>query len=94
MGDLNILFFKNIISGVLLQLECHYLWCVYVVKFIFLIGSLYDDSEHYFWYHHSPGDRVDVYDPDTLDKVGALWTAVSYVAADVSFRLPQQTKDP
>ncbi|KAB7506175.1 Carboxypeptidase Q [Armadillidium nasatum] len=53
-------------------------------------GSLRADTDTYFWYHHSNGDHIEVYDSTNLDKVAALWTSVAYVAADISFRLPQQ----
>ncbi|RXG68495.1 Carboxypeptidase Q [Armadillidium vulgare] len=53
-------------------------------------GSLKADTDTYFWYHHSNGDHIEVYDSTNLDKVAALWTSVAYVAADISFRLPQQ----
>ncbi|KAB7502915.1 Carboxypeptidase Q, partial [Armadillidium nasatum] len=52
-------------------------------------GSLMNENDHYIWYHHSSGDRIDVYNSTHLDEVAALWTAVSYVAADVTFFLPQ-----
>ncbi|RXG53778.1 hypothetical protein Avbf_11858 [Armadillidium vulgare] len=52
-------------------------------------GSLMNENDHYIWYHHSSGDRIDVYNSPLLDEVAALWTAVSYVAADVTFHLPQ-----
>ncbi|KAB7506483.1 hypothetical protein Anas_08735 [Armadillidium nasatum] len=54
-------------------------------------GSLNSESDRYFWFHHSNGDRIEVYNSTHLDQVAALWTAVSYVTADVSFRLPQPT---
>ncbi|KAL7634049.1 UNVERIFIED_CONTAM: hypothetical protein RMT77_015374 [Armadillidium vulgare] len=55
------------------------------------IGSLNSETDRYFWYHHTNGDRIEVYNSTHLDQVAALWTAVSYVTADVSFRLPQRS---
>lgn len=50
-------------------------------------------NEKYFWFHHSQGDRMDVLDPDNLDKATALWAAVSYVIADLSDEFPNEYKN-
>ncbi|KAB7500958.1 hypothetical protein Anas_12879 [Armadillidium nasatum] len=62
-----------------------------IVSLTTLLGSLNSETDRYFWYHHTNGDRIEVYNSTHLDQVAALWTAVSYVTADVSFRLPQPT---
>ncbi|XP_076030561.1 carboxypeptidase Q-like [Oratosquilla oratoria] len=52
-------------------------------------GSLYNANDEYFWFHHSDGDTMSVEDSDTLDRCTALWTAVAYVAADISATFPR-----
>jgi len=47
------------------------------------IGSLHQDPNNYFWFHHTEGDRLEVEDPRTLDKITALWASAAYVAADI-----------
>lgn len=56
-------------------------------------GSLLNANDKYFWFHHSQGDRMDVLDPDTLDKATALWAAVSYVIADLSDEFPNEYRN-
>jgi len=52
------------------------------------IGSLINDNDRYFWFHHSDADTMSVEDSDTLDRCTALWTAVAYVTADMNIDLP------
>jgi carboxypeptidase Q len=52
-------------------------------------ASLLNKNERYFWYHHSNGDRMEVEDPDALDKCVALWASAAYVIADLSLDIPR-----
>ncbi|KAL3277356.1 hypothetical protein HHI36_012706 [Cryptolaemus montrouzieri] len=52
-------------------------------------AALLQESSTYFWYHHSPGDTLDVEDPVNLDKNTALWAATAYVVADLSIDFPR-----
>ena len=52
-------------------------------------GSLINENEHYFDYHHSNGDSMLVQDPREMDLCTALWAAVAYVVADLPFLLPR-----
>lgn len=52
-------------------------------------GSLLNANKKYFWFHHTQADRMDVLDPDALDKATAVWAAVSYVIADLSEEFPR-----
>ena len=52
-------------------------------------GSLNQDPNNYFWYHHSNGDRLEVEDSGILDRITALWAIVAYVTADISVKLQE-----
>lgn len=56
-------------------------------------ASLLNKNERYFWYHHSNGDRMEVEDPDALDKCVALWASAAYVIADLSLDIPRTLKE-
>lgn len=47
------------------------------------------NSDKYFWYHHSNADTVTAIDSKDLDICLALYTAVSFVLADLDFMLPR-----
>ena len=51
-------------------------------------AGLSTENDKYWFFHHTDGDTMDVLDSRQLDLATALWTAVSYVAADLSVRLP------
>ncbi|KRT83574.1 Peptidase, partial [Oryctes borbonicus] len=53
-------------------------------------ASLLNENGKYFWYHHSDADTMDVEDSENLDKCLAVWTAVAYVAADLSIDIPRK----
>ena len=55
-------------------------------------GSLSNDNEKYFYFHHSNGDTVTVENPDDLDLCAALWAVVAYVVADMDEMLPRYVK--
>ncbi|XP_017879452.1 carboxypeptidase Q-like [Ceratina calcarata] len=50
-------------------------------------GSLWNQDEKYFYYHHTNADTMLVEDPEALDKNTALFAAVAYVLADLSVDL-------
>ncbi|KAK9884491.1 hypothetical protein WA026_007332 [Henosepilachna vigintioctopunctata] len=52
-------------------------------------ASLLQRNENYFWFHHSPGDTMDVEDPVSLDKNTALWAATAYILADLKEDFPR-----
>lgn len=52
--------------------------------------GLYNDNPRYFWYHHSPGDTLNVIDSDVLDLNAGFWTAVSYIVSDMKYVIPKQ----
>lgn len=47
-------------------------------------GSLWNQAEKYFYYHHTNADTMLAEDPEALDKNTALFAAVAYVLADLS----------
>ena len=52
-------------------------------------GSLENENQDYFFYHHSNGDTMTVLDPDEMDQCAALWTIVSYCIANLDEMLPR-----
>ncbi|XP_070538745.1 carboxypeptidase Q-like [Ptychodera flava] len=52
-------------------------------------GSLADDIDTYFWYHHSDGDTMTVQDPHQMNLCAAAWAVVSYILADMEDMLPR-----
>ncbi|KAK4883593.1 hypothetical protein RN001_006912 [Aquatica leii] len=52
-------------------------------------AALFGNLEQYFWYHHSAADTMVAVQPDALDEVTALWAAVSFIIADLSFDMPK-----
>ncbi|CAG9853982.1 unnamed protein product [Phyllotreta striolata] len=56
-------------------------------------ASLYNTNENYFWWHHSDADRLEVLDPDNLDKATAVWAAVSFIIADLKDEFPREFND-
>jgi carboxypeptidase Q len=60
----------------------------------FPAASLLNKNDRYFWFHHSDGDSMNVWESkDTLDKCTALWAAASYVIADLSINIPRTLKE-
>ena len=57
-------------------------------------GSLNQDPNNYFWFHHTDGDRMEVEDPYTLDKITAMWAAMAYVAADIDIKFQDPSTYP
>ncbi|XP_057665024.1 carboxypeptidase Q-like [Diorhabda carinulata] len=57
------------------------------------IAGLLNDNRHYFWYHHSAADTIDILDSDTLDKATAVWAVVAYVVADLRDEFPREFED-
>ncbi|KAJ8947304.1 hypothetical protein NQ318_004556 [Aromia moschata] len=56
-------------------------------------GSLLNDNDAYFWYHHTKADTMDVMDTDALDKATALWASVAYILADLKDDFPGDFSD-
>ncbi|XP_019861754.1 PREDICTED: carboxypeptidase Q-like [Amphimedon queenslandica] len=52
-------------------------------------ASLANHNEHYFWYHHSNGDTMDVLDPEEMNLCSAVWAVYAYVLADLDDVLPR-----
>ena len=47
------------------------------------------NADKYFWYHHSNADTMTAIDSKDLDICLAMWSALSYVLADLSVMLPR-----
>ncbi|XP_065187047.1 carboxypeptidase Q-like [Sycon ciliatum] len=52
-------------------------------------GSLDNENEKYFYFHHSNGDTMTVLDPDEMDVCAALWAVASYCIANLDSMLPR-----
>ena len=52
-------------------------------------ASLANHNEHYFWYHHSHADTMDVLDPVEMNLCSAVWAVYAYVLADIDNVLPR-----
>ncbi|XP_041363258.1 carboxypeptidase Q-like [Gigantopelta aegis] len=55
-------------------------------------GSLYNENEKYFYFHHTDADTMTVQDPVAMNMVSALWSVVAYVVADLDDMLPRHTR--
>jgi len=53
------------------------------------ISALQNKNDKYFYYHHTNGDTMTVEDPHVLDLCLAVWTASSYVLANIDQLLPR-----
>lgn len=54
--------------------------------------SLRNDNERYFWFHHTQADTMTVEDPLALDLGTAVFSAVTFILADISAELPKASK--
>ncbi|XP_019641191.1 PREDICTED: carboxypeptidase Q-like [Branchiostoma belcheri] len=54
-------------------------------------GSLANQNERYFWFHHSDGDTMSVQDPRAMDLCSAVWAVTAYVVADMEDMLPRHS---
>eukprot|EP00117_Sycon_ciliatum_P020863 scpid56270/ scgid18454/ Carboxypeptidase Q; Plasma glutamate carboxypeptidase len=52
-------------------------------------GSLENQNEKYFYYHHSNGDTMTVQDPTEMDLCATLWAVVAYCLAEMDEMLPR-----
>ncbi|XP_071943140.1 carboxypeptidase Q-like [Antedon mediterranea] len=52
-------------------------------------GSLLNENQRYFWFHHSDGDTMSVQSSYEMDLCVAVWTVVTYVIADLDEMLPR-----
>lgn len=52
-------------------------------------GSLRNQNDKYFWFHHTEADTLDVENTNDLDKAVALFTSVSYIIADLESDFPR-----
>lgn len=52
-------------------------------------GTLWNQEDKYFYYHHTNADTMLVEDPEALDRGTALFAALSYILADLSIDLPR-----
>jgi len=51
-------------------------------------GSLLNRNPTYFHYHHTNADTIHLMSADDLDRATAVWTAMAYVFAQLSQRIP------
>jgi len=52
--------------------------------------SLNNADDHYFWYHHTEADTMNMMDSVDLDKGTGFWAAAAYIIADLSVPLPRR----
>jgi len=52
-------------------------------------GSLLNDNQKYFWFHHSAGDRMEVQDSPTMDLCAATWAVTALGVANLDSLLPR-----
>lgn len=52
-------------------------------------ASLLTKDDKYFYFHHSDGDSMLVENPVSLDKNAAVYAALAFVIADLSFEFPR-----
>ncbi|XP_031552729.1 carboxypeptidase Q-like [Actinia tenebrosa] len=52
-------------------------------------GSLSNQNDKYFYFHHTDGDTMTVLNADELDLCAALWAVVAYTVADMEDMLPR-----
>lgn len=60
-----------------------------IVEERYSFGSLLNDNQKYFWYHHTAADSMSILEPGILDLCAAFWAAFSYVVADMSQDIPR-----
>ncbi|KAK2145913.1 hypothetical protein LSH36_647g00020 [Paralvinella palmiformis] len=56
-------------------------------------ANIWNQENDYFSFHHSYGDSMTMEDPDVLDLCCAVWTAVTYVVANLEDKLPRTDFD-
>ncbi|XP_046350835.2 carboxypeptidase Q-like [Haliotis rufescens] len=54
-------------------------------------GSIENDNQNYFYFHHSNGDMMTVENSGVLDLCSAIWAVAAYVVADLDAVLPRDT---
>ena len=54
------------------------------------LGSLANENEKYFYFHHTDGDTMSALDPMEMNLCSALWTVYAYVLADMDAMLPRE----
>ncbi|KAK3699086.1 hypothetical protein QZH41_000609 [Actinostola sp. cb2023] len=52
-------------------------------------GSLANQNDDYFYYHHSDGDTMTVLNADDLDLCAAAWAVIAYTVANMEEMLPR-----
>ena len=53
-------------------------------------GTLANENEKYFYFHHTDGDTMSVLDPVEMSLCSAVWTVFAYVLADMDDMLPRK----
>jgi len=53
------------------------------------LGSLNNENERYFYYHHSAGDMMTIYNPKELDLAATAMAVTAFVVADLDTLLPR-----
>ena len=52
-------------------------------------GTLVNQNEKYFYFHHSNGDTMTVLNADDLDLCAAAWTVIAFTVANLEEMLPR-----